>query len=143
MPFTVEWFSESANGPDGDYARIGIGVRLSRYEEARGIEGYLNFQHQVARHQQTFDAIFQALGNYYELVSEEPQSPWASGNASGQLSPTVLADQCPLVGWRFFGKRLYFRKPADHAIISSHERLRDAAVEVYQQIRAAGFGFGM
>lgn len=119
--------------------RIGIGFRLSHYENDKGIEDYLLFQQDVQRRSAQFDQTFQALGGYYESYSEIPPAPWQSGEAPAGLSAIVVGDQSPLDGWRFFGKRLSVRSAEDNAIIGSHERLRDEAVEVHTRIRAAGF----
>jgi hypothetical protein len=74
-----------------------------------------------------------------ELTQGKLEQTKARGIDQDHLVPHV-GDLCPLDGWRFFAKRLSVRDPEDNAIIGSHERLRDAAVEVYAQIKAAGFG---
>jgi hypothetical protein len=130
----------AAGGPDDDHVRIGIGFRLSRHENDKGIEDYLLFQQDVQRRSAQFDEGYRATDSYYELWSEIPPAAWQSGEAPAGLSAIIIGDQCPLDGWRFFGRRLCVRNPGDNVIIGSHERLRDAAVEVYNAIKAAGFG---
>jgi hypothetical protein len=126
--------------PDEDYVRIGIGFRLSAHEEAPGIEEYLEFREQVSRRQAAFDQTLQVLGNYYEFGSIEPPGPFISESAAGALSLIIIADQPPLNGWRFFGRRLWVHDPQDQAVIGSHERLRDAVIDSCDRIQRAGFG---
>jgi hypothetical protein len=130
----------AGESPDEDYVRIGIGFRLSAHEEAPGIEEYLEFREQVRHRQAAFDQTFQALGNYYEFLDWEPPGPSIAKSAAGALSLIILADQPPLDGWRFFGRCLWVHDPGDQAVIGSHERLRDALVDVYDRIQRAGFG---
>jgi hypothetical protein len=130
----------AGESPDEDYVRIGIGFRLSSHEEAPGIEEYLEFREQVRRRQAVFDQTFQAFGDYYEFLDLEPEGPYICENAPGALSTIIINDEPPLNGWRFFGKRLWFCEPESQVVISSHERLRDALVDVYDRIQRAGFG---
>jgi hypothetical protein len=140
--FRKQWniaFTAGA-GPNDDYVRIGVGFRLSAHEETRGIEEYLEFRQQVSHQQAGFDRTFQALGNYYEFENLEPSGPSICQNAVGLLSAIIIADVPPLNGWRFFGSRLWTHDPQDQAVIGSHERLRDAVVDVFNQIQGSGFG---
>jgi hypothetical protein len=130
----------AGDSPDEDYVRIGIGFRLSAHEEAPGIEEYLEFREQVRRRQAAFDQTFQVLGNFYEFLNLEPPGPFISESAAGALSLIIIADQPPLNGWRFFGRRLWVHDPQDQAVIGSHERLRDAVIDVCDRIQRAGFG---
>jgi len=102
---------------------------------------YLEFRQQVDRQRAAFDRTFQALGNYYEFENLEPLGRPIYESVVGPLSAIIIADeQAPLNGWRFFGRRLWFHDPQDQAVIGSHERLRDAVVDVCNQIQGAGFG---
>jgi hypothetical protein len=139
--FRKQWnVGFSADGdPGGDFVRLGIGFRLSGYEEARGIQDYLEFREHIRNHREAFDRLFQPPGNYYEIMDWEPAGRDESANHI-PLSDVVVADQPPLDGWRFFGRRLWVRDPQDQAVIGSHTRLRDAAVDIFTRIQAAGFG---
>jgi hypothetical protein len=142
--FHKQWniaFTAGAN-PDEDHLRIGLGFRLSAHVDgiAPGIEEYLEFAKQVRSRQTAFNQTFQALGNCYELLDWEPPGPCVCENAVGALSLIIISDPPPLEGWRVFGKRLWVHDPQDQAIISSHKRLRDATIDIYERIRHAGFG---
>jgi hypothetical protein len=128
----------AVDGPDDDYVRSGIGFRLSPLND-KGVDDYLSFQEDVRRRPAQFDQTFQALGGCYESYSDNPPAAWKSGEVPAGLSAIIIGDQCPLDGWRFFGKRLLVPKTGGNAIVSSHELLRDEAVEVYTRIKAAGF----
>lgn len=95
------------DNPDEDFVRIGF--RLSDHAETPVIMEYLEFREQVRRRQAAFDSTFQALGNYYEFLG--PGELDISESAVGPLSAIIIADEPPLDGWRFFGRRLRFRDP--------------------------------
>jgi hypothetical protein len=131
----------AGDGPGDDHVRIGLGFSLSANEEkGRGIEEYLQFRERVGHQHATFDKTFQALGNYYEFLNDEPPAPSVSASPMGDLSPIIIADEPPLIGWRFFGRRLWVHDPKDQAIIGSHEKLREAVIDVCTRIQQAGFG---
>src|SRR6266566_385027 len=109
---------------DQDYVRIGIGFRLSGHENADSIPDYLEWQQNVRQRPGAFDHTFQDFGNYYELWDEETTGGWVSDSAVGDLSRIVVADQAPLEGWRFFGRRLWVHDNQHQALIGSHARLR-------------------
>lgn len=125
-----------------DEVRIGIGFRLSERPEAGpdSIMDYAEFKEYVRNHPAAFDRTFQALGNYLWMIGFNPSAPDVSENAARPLSDIVAQDEFPPDCWRFFGRRLRMSDPQDQAIVLSHQRLRDAAVEVFRQIQAAGFG---
>jgi hypothetical protein len=125
---------------DDDYVRIGIGFRLSNTDQ-RGIDEYLDFRREVGRRPAVFDAVFHGLGNFYQFLGFQPPGQSVSACAAGNLSTVVIADRPPLDGWRFFGRCLWFRDPQDQAVIGSHQRLRDAFVDVCDRIQRAGFGY--
>ena len=123
---------------DKDHLRIGLGFRLSAYEDAPGIPEYFEFREQVRKQPTAFDRAFQTLGNYYEFWDSETDKS-INDNAS-TLSPVVINDEPPLNGWRFFGKRLWVHHPQTQDVLSSHERLRDTAISAFAEIQRAGFG---
>lgn len=132
--------------PDDDHVRIGIGFRLSDFwgdtwadDATGGIEEYLLFREQARLRSAEFDALFEGLGGYYEIDGRRSALDPAGG-AKDRLSAIVVADNPWPECWRFFGRRLMVRDADDRAIIRSHERLRDVAIDVFDRIQRAGFG---
>jgi hypothetical protein len=128
--------------PGDDHVRIGIGFRLTEWDNdyMTGIEEYLEFREQVRLRAAAFDGLFHGLGDYCEIDDKRPSDPSAATSPGVGLSRIVIADNPWPECWRFFGRRLMVRNPKDHAVIRSHERLRDAAVDVFERIQRAGFG---
>lgn len=125
---------------DEDQVRIGIGFRLSPNPTPNaeaGVMEYFEFREQVRERQADFNQTFRALGNYYEIENSERS---VSGSETNALSDIVIADEPERDEWRFFGRRLWIRDPQNEAVVSSHERLRDTMIDIYDRIRDAGFG---
>lgn len=119
----------AGDGPENDYARIGLGFSLNQEMSQKGIDEYVDFLGDIAERPDEFDSTFASLGGYAEpehLLDIHP------------LSRAVLADKPDFSDdWRFYGKCL--TRKDDEAVLSSIDSFIREAVSVFDKITKAGF----